>query len=119
MPYTTVQTALDSPSYKSQSETIAKAVEDEGVLNLVAGGVADGLDSEGVEKQMRDEIEKLNATVKQIRATFAKVHGNLYTFDQEKFEDVDGNVLELQPGWAKLSKVSIVSRSDVLLGRVG
>ena len=106
MPFSTVQSVLSSPEYKEHSGTIAKAVEDEGVLNLVAGGVADGLDSEDVQKKMRDEIENLNATVKQIRATFSKVQGNLYTFDQEKFEDVDGNVLELQPGWKALSKAS-------------
>ncbi len=101
---------LQSPQYTLHLKAVQTALEkdDKGQDTMITA-LADGLSDTATDKALRSEVENLNQTVKEIRASFNKINGRLVEFDDAKFTDTDGNVLVLQPGWAKLSRVSTLS----------
>lgn len=107
MVFSTFADLVASPAYISNSETISKTMENESVHTKVVSSLMEGLTQPDVDKKLREDIENLNRTVKDIRKSFTKISGHLLAFDEERYHDLDGNVLELKSGWDELSRVSV------------
>ncbi len=103
---TTLHDLHASSQFRAQTASVAHALKDTSQQEQVLSALEKGFADSSADEEMRKEVEQLNRTVKDIRRGFNKINSQLVGFDEEHYTDVDGNVLELQPEWAKLFRVS-------------
>lgn len=70
--------------------------------------VIEALKDPEAQKKAYEDVKALATTIRDIRAGFIEVAGDLIGFDSVEFKDVNGNIIKLGSQWAPHIKVCVV-----------
>lgn len=92
--------AVNQVLAKGKREDVQKALPDEASKTALGERYCDSLRNDlEVKKDAYEDIKKLTETIRNIRAGFVKVSGDLIGFDAAEMRDANGQVVKLGPQW--------------------
>lgn len=97
---TTIDSKSSDQAGKDAEKEINNAFPDDQSKEEAAKRLADTLTQPEVKKAAYDDIKVLANTIRSIRTNFLKVKGELLQFDNEKFKDTSGELIQLTPEWS-------------------
>lgn len=97
-----------SPRFTFDQEAVNAALRTEAKQENAADAFTTSLNSEVVKKRAYDDVKELAKTIREIRTRFSTINLSLLGFDNEKFKDENGKVLQLGGEWKKRIDVSLI-----------